>query len=103
MSNLPVTGIIWWRPTQWEIAKQISDDSEVFDDSYEIWKAAAEKKIRELKRHGMTVYKVDVDLDELSSWCKSQNRPLDSSARSEFASHKVKEIHEARMKGEGGG
>ena len=101
MTIRPVTGIIWWKPGQWEIAKQISDDSGTFDDSYEEWKEVAEEAVKSFRAKGMIVYKIEVDLDELATWCREQNRPLDSSARTEYAANKSREMHQSE--GDGGG
>jgi hypothetical protein len=86
-----VTGIIWWKPKQWERAKRISTDSHVFDDSYEEWKEAAEQTFKNLRDLRLEIHKLEIDLDELVKWCKDQDIPLNGKARSQFASMKVKE------------
>lgn len=98
MKEKPITGILWWTPEQWEKAKQISADSHVFDDSYQEWKEGAEKALKNFRDLGLTVYQIDIDLDELIDWCKKKNRLLDGNARSEFVSGKVKERHESESK-----
>jgi hypothetical protein len=95
MTIQPVTGILWWKSGQWEIAKQISDDSSIFDDTYEEWKEAAEKAVSKYKAEGLIIYKVEVDLDDMAAWCREQNRPLDATARTHYVSIKVKELHES--------
>lgn len=95
MKETPVTGILWWTPEQWERAKQISADSHAFDDTYQEWKESAEQALKNFRDLRITAYKIDIDLDELIAWCKEKNRPLDSKARSEFVSGKVRERHES--------
>lgn len=93
----PATGILWWKPKQWKKAKKISADSHVFDNTYREWKESAEETLKKFRDRGITVYKVEIDLDELEQWCKNENIPLDSQARSRFVSEKVKDHHESQI------
>jgi hypothetical protein len=96
MEEKSVSGIIWWKPEQWEKAKKISDDSHAFDDTYKDWKVTAEKMLISFHNIGIKVYKIEIDLDELVQWCKDQKVPLDSGARSRFATMKVEELHDSQ-------
>lgn len=96
MKEKPVTGILWWKPKQWEKAKQISTDSHIFDDTYQEWKEGAEMAYKNLQDLGITVYKIEIDLEELVTWCEDKQVPLDASARSEYVSGKVKKHHESQ-------
>lgn len=98
MKEKPITGILWWKPKQWEKAKEISSDNHIFDDTYQEWKEGAEKAFKNFRDLGITVYKIEIDLDELVKWCKDQNVPLNASARSRFVSMKVKKHHESKSK-----
>jgi len=98
MTEKPVTGILWWKPKQWEKAKEISSDGHVFDDTYQDWKEGAEKALKNFQDLGVTVYKIEIDLDELIKWCNRKQLPLDSSARSRFVSMKVRKYHESKSK-----
>jgi len=89
MAETQVTGILWWKPKQWEKAKQISSDSHAFDETYQDWKKAAEKAFLNFSILGTKVYKIEIELDELVEWTKKKKIPLDSKARSEFVSLKV--------------
>lgn len=96
MADKLVTGILWWKPKQWEKAKRISSDSHDFDDTYQDWKEGAEKSLNDFYDLGIKVYKIEIDLDELVKCCKDQKVPLDSKARSEFVSIKVQEHHKSQ-------
>lgn len=98
MAKKPVTGILWWKPEQWEKAKQISSDGHVFDDTYQDWKKSAEKALKNFQDLGITVYKIEIELDTLIKWCKDQKTPNDSKARSRFVSLKVQQHHESQSK-----
>lgn len=82
MSIRPIKGILWWKPTQSEIAKQNSDYSSIFDDTFEERKESEEEAVNKYRVEGLIVYKVEVDIDELASWCWKENRPLNSYSRS---------------------
>lgn len=97
MKESPITGILWWTPEQWERAKQISADSQIFDDTYQEWKESADKSFKNFRDLGYTVYKIEIDLDELIDWCNKKNIPLDGNARSGFVSGKVKTRHESEL------
>ena len=96
MAETQVTGILWWKPNQWEKAKQISSDSHAFDKTYQDWKNAAEKALINISILGTKVYKIEIDLDELVEWTKKKKIPLDSNARAEFVSLKVQKYHESK-------
>ncbi|MEX0649149.1 MAG: hypothetical protein WEA56_13760 [Balneolaceae bacterium] len=96
MKQKLVTGILWWKPKQWERAKQISSDSHIFDDSYRVWKENAEKTYKNFQDLGYTIYKIEIDFDEFLKWCKKRGVPLNANARTKFVSMKVKEHHEAK-------
>ena len=96
MTEKPITGILWWKPKQWEEAKKISSDSHVFDDTYQEWKEGAERALKNFRDLGITVYKIDIDLDELVEWCKDENMELNAKARSRFVSMKVQKLHESK-------
>ena len=98
MSEKLVTGILWWKPKQWEKAKQISSDGHVFDDTYQDWQEGAEKALKNFHDLGIKVYKIEIELDELVKWCKDQKMPFDLKARSKFVSMKVQKHHESQSK-----
>lgn len=60
-----VTGILWWKPKQWEKARKISADSNVFDDTYQVWKKSAEEAYIKFHTQEVKVYKKEIELNEL--------------------------------------
>ena len=66
---------------------------ERLEESYEAWVAMAERAIRRLEAAGMLIERVPVDAEELIAWCKDRARPIDSSARAEFAARQLRKIH----------
>ena len=81
--------IAWFRSDQWDRLRALATDSHVLENTFEEWRAYAESQYADMKRKGLDVRKIDVDLDELVAWCNHKKIPLDANARSEFAAHKL--------------
>ena len=80
-----VAGIAWFRADQWQLLRSLSTDADELEKTHEEWVAIAEKTVQDLARQGVFARKVDVDVNELQAWCSAQKRPLDSSARAQYA------------------
>lgn len=83
-----VFAIAWYRAAEWEDVKAFCVDRDKMESSYLEWRASAEKALKELKRRGQLVEKVDFSLEEFKRWCKSENKRPDAAARSQFAVYK---------------
>ena len=86
-----ILGIAWYSRKQYEGLLEIATDRDNLEDTYEEWQATAEKMMVELSRPGVLPRKIHIDVDELVSWCKSHNRPVDGAARTIFVADKVEE------------
>ena len=84
-------GVAWYRPEQWERLLEISSDYQELEDTFEEWKVMAEKNLRKLSQHGYVIRKVDIDVEELLSWCNLNHRPVDGDSRTEFTVIKLRE------------
>ncbi|MBN2011687.1 hypothetical protein JW960_20325 [candidate division KSB1 bacterium] len=89
-----VVGIAWFRANQWERLREISVDKDDLETTFEQWHKMARKTLSKFRLQGMHVHKVDVDVEELETWCQLEKRPVDAAARSEFASYKLQQQHE---------
>ena len=83
-------GVAWYRREQWQRLLEISLDRDGLEDTYDAWQVTAQKSMRKLSRQGYIVRKIDIDVEELLSWCHSHRRPVDGKARSEFAVVKLR-------------
>jgi len=90
-SGTTVLGVAWYRREQWNRLLEISSDRDQLEDTHEEWEPSAEKRFEELSRPGFPIRKVDIDVEELLSWCGSQDRPVDGEARAEFTAMKLRE------------
>ncbi len=82
------TLIAWYRREQWSNLKQVSADAAELEDSYDEWVQNAEDAIQKFVAEGMSIRKVDVDVNELVLWCKKMCISIDGAARSQYASEK---------------
>ncbi|MDR7120681.1 hypothetical protein [Rheinheimera soli] len=85
-----VVGIAWYQREHWERLKQIADDSAAMDDSYDEWKKNANAGMHQIRLTDKTALRVNVDIDELLKWCAEHHKPMNSAARAEFVSEKLR-------------
>jgi len=86
-----VTAMAWYRPDQWERLLEVSADADELDATYFEWYTGASATLRNLQKAGVDIRPMDVDVEELLAWCRSEGRPLDGKARAAFV---AKELHE---------
>src|SRR5216110_2772675 len=86
-------GVAWFDREQWQHLRRVAADPERLEESYEAWVAMAERTINDLEATGMLIERVPVDTEELVAWCTGQSRPIDSSARAEFAARQLRKLH----------
>ena len=83
-------GYAWYKRNQWAILKAVVSDPENIEESYEDWLPNAEKSFAELKQSGENIRKVEVDIDELVSWCRAKGMPINGAARAQYAAEMVR-------------
>ena len=77
--------VAWYDATQWAKLKQVAQDADSLDDSYEDWQRGAERLERDLRRKGIEIQRAYIDVDALVVWCASRQKPINGAARSEYA------------------
>ena len=85
-----VLGIVWYRPEQWELLRQISVDRDALEETYEEWESYTKKFLRKMRKAGVRPIKVDIDVEELLQWFHAHNRAVDGSARSLYTTEKLR-------------
>ena len=96
MVDSDVIAVGWYNKEMWTRLKQIADDRDTMDATYDDWLKGWEKFVKNAKSTGATFIKIDVDTDQLAWWCQSLGRRLDSSARSAYVLSKARAIQEAK-------
>ena len=79
-------GLAWYTREGWKRLRELADDRDALDDTFEDWERGALGAIRELESAGRKIRKVPIDIDALVVWCRERGRALDSAARAEYVS-----------------
>ena len=93
-----IIGVAWYRPEQWSRLVEICADADALDESYEGWLRNATARFAELTAAGFSLQRVDVDVERLLAWCVVQGRPVDNTARSEYAAKLLVDERKNRAK-----
>src|SRR5881628_1589568 len=80
-----IAGIAWFCADQWHLLRSLAADADKLEQTHAEWETTAEKAIRDLARQGVSARKVPVDVNDLQEWCSVRQRPLDASARAQYA------------------
>jgi hypothetical protein len=89
-----VTGVAWYRPEQWERLREVSEDVDNLEETYDAWLKTAEHLIRNGIPADVRVEKIDVDVEEVLAWCNVHGLPMNASSRSRFVSERVRQKYE---------
>jgi HD superfamily phosphodiesterase len=87
-----VMGVTWYHPEQWERLREIVEDKENFDKTYEESVLDSENKIKQLEAQGMRPVKVEVDVEEMLTWCSAQGLSVTPETRTKFMMTKLREM-----------
>lgn len=79
-------GLAWYSREAWERLREIVDDRDALDDTYEDWERQALAMIRNLEAVGRPIRKVPIDIDALVAWCRERKCRNDMAARAEYVS-----------------
>lgn len=90
-----VTGFAWFEREQWERLREVAADTEKLDETYAEWVFGANRSIAEFEAQGLHIEKISIDIDALVTWCREQQRPVDSSARAQFAAEELRRRHQS--------
>jgi len=80
-----VMGYAWYRAEQWDRLREVAVDRDKLAETHAEWVASAEESLREMRKRGIHADKVEVDVEELLTWCKARDLKVDSGARAQYA------------------
>ena len=83
-------GLAWYTRQAWARLRELADDRDKLDDTFEDWERGAMAAIRDLESIGRQVHKVPIDVDALVAWCCAGGHRIDSAARTEYVVHLLK-------------
>jgi hypothetical protein len=87
-----VMGVPWYRPEQWELLQEVVEDKEHFDMTYEESVVDSENKIKKLEAQGYRPVRVEVDVEEMLTWCSDHDLSVTPENRTKFMMTKLKEL-----------
>ena len=79
-------GLAWYTRESWERLREVADDLDALDESFEAWERQALSTLAKLQAAGHRIRKVPIDIDALVAWCRDRRHRLDSAARAEYVS-----------------
>ena len=88
-----IVGITWYTEETWAQVKATASDPELFENSFQEWKAVAVSAKRDILRTGVQAVECQIDPHEFFSWCSQNNQENNSAARAEFVSVKLNAIY----------
>ena len=90
-----ITGVAWYRPEQWERLREVAEDVDNLEETYDAWLKTAEQMIRDGIPSDVQVERVDIDVEEVLAWCNVHSLPMNASSRSRFVSERVRQKYES--------
>jgi hypothetical protein len=83
--------VAWYSPEDWHRLREGAADPEALETTYEEWVATANSALQKIRNAGLSAEKVQVNVDELISWCEAQGLALDGHARARYAAEKSRQ------------
>lgn len=90
-----VTGICWYSAEQWPRLREVVADPGELEETHEEWLTMMKRSLRSFREAGIRYQLVDIDVEELVSWCKRKGIPINGSSRAEYAAHLLQQRQEA--------
>ena len=90
-----VTGICWYSTEQWPRLREVVADPGELEETHEEWLTMMKRSLRSFREAGIRYQLVDIDVEELVSWCKRKGIPINGSSRAEYAAHLLQQRQEA--------
>ena len=91
--NAITTAFPWFRPEQWDLQFRVAEDRQELASSYRDWLIAAERQILELALTGVQVQRIELEVDDLISWCRRRGFPNTNATRSQYVAEVGKKTH----------
>jgi hypothetical protein len=85
-----VRGLAWFTPEQWPRLMEVSADGVALGKDHASWLAQAEQDFKGLKAIGVTIRKILVDVEDLTTWCRRNRRPVDADSRTAYVADQLR-------------
>jgi len=84
-----IVGVGWYRPEQWERLLEIVSDRDQLESTHEEWLENASRVFNFLKREGLPVVKMDINVEDLLAWCAKQGLAVNGDSRAKYVMEKT--------------
>ena len=81
-----VVGMAWFSAESYDRLRALFEDGDKLPVTYAQWLVNADAGYQSLSASGVSVIKVDIDLDQFPKWCASQGHNINAEARKAYAS-----------------
>ncbi|MCM2569731.1 hypothetical protein NAT65_01425 [Achromobacter xylosoxidans] len=87
MEKRPVValGMSWYSRENYERVKALSDDPEVFPNTFDSWQKLAQAGFDKFTAQGHLVIKADINPETFPQWCRDNGHRVDAKGRIAFA------------------
>ncbi len=89
--NKKVIGIALYRKEQWILLRQIIENTNDIESTYDEWLHNAMEFKKTIEASGLAIIEVDIDIPDVITWCKKINKPINSKSISEYVANKLME------------
>jgi hypothetical protein len=79
-----IIGIGFYRREQWPLLLETAEDADILEKTYDEWLEVLDSSIEKIRSYGIEPELVEVDVNELLDFCKSQGLQNNARARSGF-------------------
>jgi hypothetical protein len=87
MTQRVIAGVGWYSKDQWPEYRRLMADE--VDETHEAWLEKALKAEKELRKKGVEIERVPVDLADFDLWCTTHKRKRDGAARAAYVCEKI--------------
>ena len=77
-------GLACYKRNQWQQLLATADDSEEIESTWEEWRGNANDFIDKMKKNGMQITEVLIDVDEISEYCHIHKLSNNAKTRAEY-------------------
>jgi hypothetical protein len=89
-----VAGICWYSAEQWARLREVAADPGELEETHEEWLTMMKRSLRSFREAGIPYQLVEIDVEELVSWCERKRIPINGSSRAEYATHLLQQQQE---------
>ena len=84
-----IIGIAWYKKEQWFILRQVIENPNDIENTYEEWLNNAINLKKTVIDSGLTDEEVEIDIQDVISWCNKDNKTINSKNITEYVVFKL--------------